>query len=383
VVAQAFVIMGVVAALRFIENIYRSSIVGLEKQVILNIVTSGMATLRGLGTVGVLVWVAPTISAFFVWQGIVSAISAGFFIIILYRALPASKRKGRFSWPAILNIWRFAAGIMFITFLSFLLMQSDKILLSRLLSLEHFGYYALAAMVANSLYMLVTPIDLAFFPRLTALVSQEDQPLLIATYHLGSQLITVFVGASAIILIMFGEMVLTLWTRDPELAQRIAPLLSLLSLGTMLNCLMHMPYQLQLAHGWTRLTIYVNSIAVLLLVPAIFWVAPKYGAEGVACIWVILNASYLIFAIHFMFKRLLTTEKWRWYRQDIVIPLIAAAVMAGIARVVITKDAGTLVLFVLIVASSALTLAAAALSAPLVRQRIHHFYVTKMRRFAV
>ncbi|OQX09804.1 MAG: polysaccharide biosynthesis protein [Desulfobulbaceae bacterium A2] len=379
VVAKAFTIMGVVMALRFIENIYRSSLVGLQKQVILNVVTSGMATLRGLGAVSVLVWVAPAIDAFFVWQGIVSVVTVAIFAVILYRALPASPQGGRFSWSAIINIWRFAAGIMVITLLSFFLMQTDKILLSRLLTLEHFGYYALAAMVANSLYMLVTPIDQAFFPRFTALAAREDQPSLTSTYHLGSQLITVFVAAPAIVLIVFGDIVLTLWTRDAALAQRITPLLAILSLGTLFNCFMHMPYQLQLAHGWTRLTICVNIIAVLLLVPAIFWVAPKYGAVGVAWVWVILNASYILFAVHFMFRRLLTTEKWRWYRQDIAIPLIAAAVTAGIARWSIPNNAGALGQFVVLLLSSGLTSVAAALTAPLVRQQLY-IYATRIAK---
>lgn len=375
-VAQAFVIMGVVTALRFVENIYRSSIIGLQKQVILNVITSGMATLRGLGAVGVLVWVAPTINVFFVWQGIVSAVTVVIFTVILYQALPATRQGGRFSWSALTNIWRFAAGIMVITFLSFLLMQTDKILLSRLLTLEQFGYYALAAMVANSLYLLATPIDQAFFPRFTALASRKDQPSLISIYHMGAQLITVFVGATAIILITFGDILLTLWTQDAELAQKIAPLLAILSLGTLFNCFMHIPYQLQLAHGWTRLTIYVNVIAVLFLVPAIFWAAPKYGAVGVAWVWVILNASYILFAVHFMFRRLLTTEKWHWYRQDIAIPLIAAAVTAGIARWLISNDVGALGQFIALLLSSALTLVVAALTAPLVRQQLH-LYVIK------
>lgn len=373
VVAKAFTIMGVVMALRFIENIYRSSLVGLQKQVILNVVTSGMVTLRGLGAVGVLVWVAPTIEVFFVWQGIVSVVTVAVFTAILYRTLPGSPQGGRFSWFALINIWRYAAGIMVITLLSFFLTQTDKILLSRLLTLEHFGYYALAGVVANSLNMLVTPIDQAFFPRFAALEARKDLPSLISTYHVGSQLITVFVGAPAIVLIMFGDIVLSLWTRDAVLAKSIAPLLATLSLGTLLNCFMHMPYQLQLAHGWTRLTIHVNIIAVLCLVPAIFWAAPKYGAVGVAWIWVILNASYLLFAVHFMFRRLLTTEKWRWYGWDIAIPLIAAAVTAGVARWLIPNEMGALVQLVVLLLSSALTLTAAAIAAPLVRQQLHIF----------
>jgi len=374
VVARAFTVMGIVMALRFIENIYRSSLVGLQKQVTLNVITSVLATIRSLGAVAILIWVAPTIKAFFVWQGIISVVTVTIFVIILYRTLPVAQQRARFSWTALTNIWRFAVGIMTITLLSFLLMQTDKILLSRLLTLEHFGYYALAAMVTSSLYMLVTPIDQAFFPRFTSLTSQGNQSSLKANYHLGSQLITVFVGAPAIILIVFGDIFLTVWTQDAVLAESIAPLLSVMSLGTLLNCFMHMPYQLQLAHGWTRLTIYINAIAVLILVPAIFWAAPKYGAIGVAWIWVILNASYIFLGNHFMFRRLLTKEKWSWYIDDISIPIIVAAGTATLIRWSIPKEDGALGVLVLLLASI-VTLLVAALTASLVRQQLYRYSV--------
>ena len=370
VVAQAFAIMGAVTALRFIENIYRSSIVGLQQQVLLNVVTSVIVTLRGLGAVGVLAWVSPTIKAFFLFQGLLSVVTVVILAAVLYQVLPKSQQRARFSWPALMGVWRFAAGMMVITFLSILLTQTDKILLSRLLTLEYLGIYYLATVVASSLYMLVGPIDMAFFPRFAVLAARGDQPSLISAYHLGAQLVTVFVGSAAILLIVFGDVVLTLWTTDAALANRIAPLVAILALGTLLNCFMHMPHQLQVAHGWTRLIIHVNIIAVLLLIPAIFWAAPKYGAVGVAWVWVILNASYILFAVHFMFRRLLPTEKWRWYSQDIVIPLIAAVATAGIVRWSIPDDLGAPGQIVLLLIASGLTLAAASLTAPLVRHQI-------------
>ncbi|MEI6544407.1 MAG: hypothetical protein WCL60_12885, partial [Methylococcales bacterium] len=55
--AQAFTIMGIVTALSFIEGIYSSSLVGLQRQVLLNALSSATATLRGFGAVGVLIWI--------------------------------------------------------------------------------------------------------------------------------------------------------------------------------------------------------------------------------------------------------------------------------------------------------------------------------------
>lgn len=373
IVTQACMVMGFVAALRFIENIYRSSIVGLEKQVILNVINIAIATLRGLGAVGVLIWISPSINAFFIWQGLVSLISIGLLVSVLYQTLPETPANGQFSWLAIVDIWHFAAGIMLITLLSFLLMQTDKILLSRLLTLESFGYYTLAALLANSLQLLVGPIDLAFFPRFTEQASRQDQSSVSRTFHLGTQLVTVLVGAAAIELMVFGNNLLVLWTRDIALAQRLAPLLSILSLGTLLNCFMHMPYQLQLAHGWTRLTININLVAVILLVPAIFYVAPKYGAEGVAWVWVSLNAGYLFFGVHLMFKELLRNEKLNWYFYDITKPLFSAVAVALLIHWMSPDDMGLLGQFLVLLISSVSLFAAAAFTAPLVNEQIKNY----------
>lgn len=370
VVARAFAIMGIVTALRFIENIYRSSIIGLQKQVLLNVVTATMATFRGLGALGVLAWVSPTIEAFFIWQGLISVIIVLLLGVVVYRTLPAAAESARFSFTALMGIWRFAVGMMTITFLTLLLTQADKILLSRLLTLEAFGYYALATLVANVLLRLVGPITQAFYPRLTELVSRDDESALVSTYHRGAQLITVLAGSAAVILVFFGEVVLGLWTGDIALAQRLTPLVVLLALGTLLNALMHMPYQLQLAHGWPGLTVRINTAAVLVLVPAILWITPRYGAIGAAAVWLVLNAGYVTIGIYLMHRRLIPREKWRWYAQDVAAPLLPAVVTAALLRWAFPNEVGAWAQLAGVLASAALILAVASLAAPATRQQV-------------
>jgi O-antigen/teichoic acid export membrane protein len=85
---------------------------------------------------------------------------------------------------------------------------------------------------------------------------------------------------------------------------------------------MFMPYQVQLAHGWTTHTIKTNFYAALIATPLIFWTTPLYGATGAAIIWIILNIGFLSISVHFMHKKILIGEKWKWYWYDITIPLI-------------------------------------------------------------
>jgi len=369
VVAQAFAIMGLVAALQFLESIYSSSLAGLQRQVIQNVIICSMATIRGLGAVGVLIWVSPTTQAFFIWQAICSCISLLVCATVVYQSLPSPPNRACFSKVALLSVWRFASGMLVITILALMLTQVDKALLSSMLTLDSFGYYALASSIAGSLAMLVGPITTAYYPRFNQLIVMGDTVGIHSAYHQAAQLVTVIVGSATAVLFFFSEQILVLWTSDPELSHRVAPIMAVLALGTFLNCLMWVPYQMQLAYGWTSLTVIINSIAVAILIPAIFVMVPNYGPIAAAWIWVILNGSYCLIGVHFMYLRILKTEKWAWYIQDVIMPLSAASAVAFLTSLIFPANFERLLGVGLITLTSVVSLIGAALLAPLVRRK--------------
>jgi O-antigen/teichoic acid export membrane protein len=95
-------------------------------------------------------------------------------------------------------------------------------------------------------------------------------------------------------LVLFAHEALLAWTRNALVAERGAPLLSLLAAGTMLNGLMNVPYALQLARGNTRIGIGINVALCLLLVPAMLALTARYGVAGGAAVAPILNGLYLL-----------------------------------------------------------------------------------------
>lgn len=327
-VSKAISIMGAVVALRFIESLYRGALLGLQKQVWLSFVVSLLATLRGVGAILVLILVIPTIEMFFLWQGFVSIITILIFYYMVHRDMPEINHAPKFSLIQLREIWKFASGMIAITFLSLLLMQVDKVILSAMLSLEMFGYYTLAGTVAAVLYQLSTPITQAYYPKLTQHVTKNDQEELIKTYHQGAQLISLLVIPATLMLTFFGDSILSIWTDNPLIVENVASLLLLLSIGTLLNVLMHIPYMLILANGWVTFSIRQNIIAVIILVPATLWLTPHYGAVGAAWVWLLLNAGYVLIGVHFMFNRLIRDEKLSWYVQDILIPGLASSSVA-------------------------------------------------------
>lgn len=323
-VAQAVSIMSFVVGLRFIEGIYHGSLFGLQRQVWFSFVSATLATVRSGGAVLLLLYVAPTIQVFFLWQAFISLCSVVVYASKVHRILPKALDRATFSSEALLGVWRFAGGMMSITFLAILLTQVDKLLLSRLLTLESFGYYTLAATVTTLLYMVVNPITNAIYPRMVELVSQKEMSKLIVTYHQGAQLVTVLTAPIVTLLFFYAQGILFMWSGNPQLASNTAPILSILAIGSFLNGLMYIPYQLQLAHGWTSLAVKTNTVAVVILVPAILWGVSQYGAIGAAWVWVLLNIGYLLIAVQFMYRRYISQEKLRWYFADILMPTAGA-----------------------------------------------------------
>jgi O-antigen/teichoic acid export membrane protein len=202
---------------------------------------------------------------------------------------------------------------------------------------------------------------------LTQLVSINDQDELKRLYHESCQFISVLILPAAIVIALFSKELLLLWTQSPTKTENAYLLVSILICGTALNGLMYLPYALQLAFGWTSLSFFKNVIAVILLVPFIIYMATHYGVVGAASVWFILNAGYVLFEIPVMHLRLLRGEKWRWYLQDVCLPLTVCIVVAGLGRILINGPMSQFMMLLNLIVISALTLGITAIMTPVTR----------------
>jgi len=126
---------------------------------------------------------------------------------------------------------------------------------------------------------------------------------------------------------------------------------------------MHIPYLLTLSYGWTKFAIYQNIAAVILLVPSMIWATIHYGAIGAAWIWLILNAGYVFISVHFLYRRLLVTEKWRWYR-DIAVSSMAVFLVGRLCVLLLPEGLSNIPELVLLLTSGILMVGTAWLFSP-------------------
>jgi O-antigen/teichoic acid export membrane protein len=331
-VQHALMLMGILVALQWPMSFYAGGLMGLQKQLALNIVTIAMSAVGSSGAVLILWRVSPTITAFFTWQIFIGAVQTAIIIVLMWRSLPPCDRAPHLDLGLVRNVWRFAAGMEGLGLSAIVLTQSDKVILSKLLSLETFGYYTVAGILGRGLYVLITPVSNAFFPRFSALVAADDEGALKRLYHQGSQLMAALVIPAGVVVSLFSFDILLLWTGNADTARNAAPIASLLVIGTALNGLMNLPYALQLAYGWTGLGLSINSFFIVVLMPTLVYATLHYGPVGAAAVWVALNTLYLLVGLPLTHQRLLKGEAGPWFRTDVSLPFLAMLPVVGLGR---------------------------------------------------
>ncbi len=359
-IEHALLIMGMLLAAQWPNAIYSGGLKGLQRQVGLNVIKSVSVTVRHGGAVLVLLYVSPSILSFFLWQAFVALLTTIVLAIWLWKSLPKSEHRSKFDKNLLVKNWKFASGMIGISLVTVILTQLDKIILSKMLTLEMFGYYMLALSVANTVRGLVIPIFSALFPKFTQLVASAEESNLIALYHKSCQLMSVFVLPVAITIAVFAKEILTLWLGGTMAAQNSHQILTLLIIGTALNALMILPFALQLAYGWTKLAIYKNVVAIIFLVPLIVWMVQMYQGIGAAWAWIILNLAYLIFEVPIMHRRLLKGEMGKWYSRDVFLPILIVSTIGLIAHEILPVDSSKMIMLLGVLSTLALSFIASA-----------------------
>ena len=349
-------LMGLVAMFRWPVALYSGALMGLRRQVLLNVVTSLMTTLQGGGAVLILWLVTPTVTAFFTWQAFTAFIQIAILVAVTWRNIPLEHHRARFGRAVLRSIAGFSAGITGITLLSAIMSQLDKFALSRMLPLEEFGYYSMAAAIGGLLVPAGGAVYSAVFPVFAAMVANARHDELERLYHKSCELLAVMIIPAATVIAFFSTDLLTVYLRDPRVVQGVSLLLTLQIIGNCFLTLMLLPLGLQLAFGWTKLSVYKNVVAVILYVPLLFLMVSRFGAPGAAALWIMVTFGYFLFEVQIMHRRILRGHQWRWYFIDTGVPATVSIFVVGLARLVVGPAMPVLPRLLVIVAAGAASL---------------------------
>lgn len=282
-------------ALRIYEGLYRGGLYGLKYQVWFNIVHSVMQIFRYVGVLFIFEYYTSSIEFFFIWQIIISLSSILIYRLKLNLILPLKKRSPRFSFDAIQKIAGFAQGMFLLTITHILWKQVDQFLLVSLLPLEEYGQFSLAMTLGSALIIAISPVTQAYYPKLVELLSRNYNDELRKNYNSMSQTITFFISSAGLMMFFYSEEIVFIWTGDAAISQTIETLVSLLAISSILIAQLYGPYNYFIARGNTIFPVLLNSSCLVIIIPMIFILAPRYGAIGVIILKIIADLFRMFF----------------------------------------------------------------------------------------
>lgn len=333
-VTLCILLMGAMLGLRLFSTLYRSGIRGMENQVRLNVANIILATLKFVGALLLLQFVSQNIVYFFVYQLGISIIELCIMATMFYRLMPSTDRVSvRFYWNALKPVLPFAAGIAYTAGIAVLLAQLDKIILSSVLPLSEFGYFALVVVVATAILKISMPIRQAILPRMSYFMSQGKEQEMLALYRKSSQLMSVIMLPLSGMIALFSTELLFAWTGDRKAAEWAGPILFWYALGNGIMTINMFQYHLQFVHEKLKLHVIYISILACIQIPVIIYTAFNYGAYGVAIVWFSIRLITFILWVPIVHSRLAPGIHWPWLLKDVApILIMTAALLLFITR---------------------------------------------------
>jgi O-antigen/teichoic acid export membrane protein len=275
-----------------------------------------------------------TPTVFFYYQLLVAVIEFGVLAFKAYALLPPKEKPSiiGMDWQAMVPTLRFTMGISFLSVAWIVMSQTDKLLLSRMLSLSDYGHFTLAALGSSAIMLASGPISTALLPRLSRLHAEHKAVARDALYRTATRLVAAVVFPIAMTMALFAYPILLAWTGDSVLARETQYVLSLYSIGNAFLVMAAFPYYLQYAHGSLKLHMYGSLLFLAFLIPALIWLTGTYGMTGAGVAWLTVNLVYLLAWVPVVHRRLLHKQHLDWIVRDVLMPaVVSLLVLAPLA----------------------------------------------------
>ncbi len=365
--AHSVQLIALVVAIQWPLSFYQGGLIGLQRLLLLNALRIACSTFTVVGALVVVTYWYPSPDGYFSWYAMGSGVQVILSAAVLWHVMPKITRHAHVKLELLRRRVPFVTGMSGLLALGILLSQMDRIALSWRGDLKELGYYATAGMVAGSLQLFITPIYSAVFPRMSGLVKLERLDNLSELYHAGTQLMAVCILPTTVVIGMYSEVCINLWISDREVARNTSLIAQLLLAGTALNGLMHLPYGLQLANGWTRLGLVLGVVELIIFTPLFFWSASVYGGIGVASGWVVFNCFHLVAGVPLTHRRLLSGHARKWFLEDLLPPLVVSIFITAVSYRLVTFDDNSLMTISKLALIASIVFAGSAMSVPSTR----------------
>jgi len=320
-VSNCVELMALVVALRWVSSLYRGVVTGYEKFVWLSKYQMLVATSRFVLVIPVLMFLYDSPVDFFRYQLAVVVLEIVVLISYAYHLLPKINRSEteKIRVSGFSREFQFSGVIAFTGIVSVIITQSDKLIMSSLLTLTQYAIFNVAVIVASAVLLVNRPIINVLRATITRLYAEEKKTTALSLYRKSTQLVAI--GGTTISAFFFysGYELLMIWTGDTEIAHNANKILWLYGLGNAVVAIAGMQILLQYAEGILKYHFWGNFVFALTIVPMLYFLATTYGAIGAAIAWLSSSLLILLLWTPIVHKRFAPGLHMSWLANDVLI----------------------------------------------------------------
>ena len=243
-------------------------------------------------------------AAFFIGRIVFCAASA----IAVHKAFPKLKWSLPDDWSMLRPLLAFGGWMSVSNVVSPLLVYLDRFMLGAFVGLSAVGYYT--APFDGVVRMLIVPASLvnALFPSVSGMHATGDTTGIKRVFAKAVRNMTLILTVPALVLLVFGPMLLRFWLGD-AFAEQGGTAVRILAFGVLMNSLAHIPSSFIVAMGRPDVNAKFHMFELLIHLPVAWILIHRYGVTGAAIAWtlrVTFDAALLFVAA----SRLLQTPLW-------------------------------------------------------------------------
>jgi O-antigen/teichoic acid export membrane protein len=308
---HALRVLGIASLLALPKSFYVSLFRGLQRMEFNNVIDVVTSGLQQFGTILILALRGNVFHVVYWFAGCYGLrvlaylfLSARFFS--LWALVPGC------SLDVIKKNLSFVSRMMFVSIISTIHTNFDKLIISRLLPIGVVGYYGIAYGTASKGMLLAGAVSQAAFPSFSALFRTGDHDSLLSQYwklheFLCLAMVPMLASIPFVLLPLFS------YVLNEEAARRLLVPTILLCVGFYMNGTLNVPHVFSLAVGKPGIAARSNFYALFVVLPVTVVLIYFFGLVGAGLSWVFYHFFCYSYGVPRMCRECLKIPVWRWY----------------------------------------------------------------------
>jgi len=352
-------LMGISIGIQLLTNLYHGCLLGLNRQVLVNVYYLSWAVCKSVGSIFSIVLIAPNLIYLYSWHIICDL---AYFVILRLKIGSILKRNIKVNWELkdlrnLKSIWKYSIGLLSISIISVITRQLDKAVISKFLLLTELGAYNLAVTLGQMSTIVSSALSITLFTNFTQLFSLNKNNELKAYFIKYNNILSIIILCMGSFIAIFSSDLMLFWTNNVSIVDIIGNTAVFVVLGTTFLSLQELPYSFVLAHGNTKINNFMGIISLPFLIIFPYLAIVNFGLVGAGISYVMLMFLQTFIYIAIIYKKYIGTNVLKWLFSNYFMPFAISMTSALISKRIaefITNSLYQKVAFVII--SGAITL---------------------------